>query len=242
MLYNDRIEFTKNDIDSYLKEVSKEYKERSGRNIHAEIILVGGASVLINYGFRQMTTDVDAMYEAASSMRDAINSVGEKFDLPNGWLNTDFINTNSYTPELRKFATHYKTFYQVVDVYTIKAEYLIAMKLKSGRMYKNDLSDVLGILNEHKKAGNGITLSQIQKSVINLYGSWEAISEQSREFIESMLKDEKYVNQYEIIHKQELENKDALLMFEEDYPKAVNKSNVDEIMQMLIDKMKDNGK
>lgn len=240
MLYNDRIEFTKNDIDAYLKEVSKEYKKRSGRIIPAEIILVGGASVLINYGFRQMTTDVDAMYEAASSMRDAINSVGDKFDLPNGWLNTDFINTNSYTPELRKFATHYKTFYQVVDVYTIKAEYLIAMKLKSGRMYKNDLSDVLGILNEHKKAGNEITLAQIQKSVINLYGSWESISEQSRKFIESMLKDEKYVNQYEIIRKQELENKDALLMFEEDYPKAVNKSNVDKIMQMLVDKMPNN--
>ena len=239
MLYNDRIEFTKNDIDLYLKEVAKEYKKKSGRNIHAEIILVGGASVLINYGFRQMTTDVDAMYEAASSMRDAINSVGDKYDLPNGWLNTDFINTNSYTPELRKFATYYKTFYQVVDVYTITAEYLIAMKLRSGRLYKNDLSDVLGILTEHKKAGNEISLDQIQRSTINLYGSWQSISEQSREFIESMLKDDKYCDQYEEIRKQEIEKKDALLIFEGNYPKAVNNSNVDEILKMLIDKMPD---
>lgn len=52
-----------------------------------------------------------------------------------------------------------------------------------------------------------------------------------------MLKDDKYVDQYEEIRKRETENKDALLLFEEDYPNAANKSNVDEIMQMLIDKM-----
>lgn len=30
------------------------------------MILIGGASVLVNYGFRDMTTDIDAVIQAAS--------------------------------------------------------------------------------------------------------------------------------------------------------------------------------
>ena len=40
----------------------------------AEIILVGGAAILVNYGFRAMTTDIDAIIHAASSMKNAINN------------------------------------------------------------------------------------------------------------------------------------------------------------------------
>ena len=54
----------------------------------AEIILIGGASVVINYGFREMTYDMDVIINAASSMKDAINTVGDRFNLSNGWRNT----------------------------------------------------------------------------------------------------------------------------------------------------------
>ena len=47
-----------------------------------------------------MTTAVDAIINAASSIKNAINRVGDKYDLPNGWLNTDFICTGSYSPSL----------------------------------------------------------------------------------------------------------------------------------------------
>ena len=39
------IEFTKENIDTYLKEVAKEYRKEIGKNMPAEIILIGGASV-----------------------------------------------------------------------------------------------------------------------------------------------------------------------------------------------------
>ena len=51
--------FTKDNLDQYLKELSKEYRKRSGKIMPAEIILIGGASVVINYGFREMTYDSD---------------------------------------------------------------------------------------------------------------------------------------------------------------------------------------
>ncbi len=73
----------------------------------AEIILIGGASVVINYGFREMTYDVDAIINAASTMKDAISAVEDRFGLPNGWLlNTDFMMTSSYTPKITQFSTY----------------------------------------------------------------------------------------------------------------------------------------
>lgn len=85
--------FTKENLDQYLKELAKEFRKINGKNMPADIILIGGASVVINYGFREMTYDMDAVINAASSMKDAINHVGDKFNLPNGWLNTDFMKT-----------------------------------------------------------------------------------------------------------------------------------------------------
>ena len=67
-----------------MKELAKEFRRINGKSTPAEIILIGGAAILANYGFRNMTTDVDAIIHAASSMKDAINRVGDKYDLPNG--------------------------------------------------------------------------------------------------------------------------------------------------------------
>lgn len=41
--------FTKENLDSYLKELAKEFRKLNSNKIPAEIILIGGASVLINY-------------------------------------------------------------------------------------------------------------------------------------------------------------------------------------------------
>lgn len=174
-----QIEFTKENIDTYLKEVAKEYRRQVGKGTPAELILTGGASVLINYGFRNMTTDIDALIRAASAMKDAINCVGDRYDLPNGWLNADFTNTDSYSAKLSRFSVYYKTYSNVVTIRTVAEEYLIAMKLRSGRQYKSDLSDVLGILAEHEKRRMPISMAQIRRAVTELYGSWETLPESS---------------------------------------------------------------
>ena len=70
--------FRKDNLDTYLKELAKEFRRLNGRAMPAELILVGGAAVLSNYGFREMTADVDAVIHAASSMKDAINHIGNK--------------------------------------------------------------------------------------------------------------------------------------------------------------------
>lgn len=48
--------FTKENLDTLLKELAKEFKRRNGTAIPAEIILVGGAAVLAGYGFREISS------------------------------------------------------------------------------------------------------------------------------------------------------------------------------------------
>lgn len=62
------------------------------------------------------------------------------------------------------------------------------MKLRSGRKYKNDLSDIIGILYEHEKRGNPLMLEDIDKAVSNLYGGWETIPADSTSFIKDTMK------------------------------------------------------
>ena len=225
--------FNKENLDLYLKELGKEYRKLVGKGMPTEIILIGGAAILANYGFREMTTDVDAVIKAASSMKDAINKVGDKFNLPNGWLNADFMKTASYTPKLSAYSVHYKEFSNVLQVRTVSAEYLIAMKLMAGRKYKNDLSDIVGILAEHEKQDKAITLEMIKKAVINLYGSWDKLSADSRDFIEGTMKKGNFEQLYKTVSEEEKKSKETLIEFQQDYPGVATTENIDSILNNL---------
>ena len=168
-----RFEFTKENIDIYLKELGKEYRRQSGKGMPAELILIGGASVLINYGFRNMTTD---------------------------------------------------------------SEYLIAMKLRSGRQYKSDLSDVLGILAEHEKEGTPLSMKQIRKAVTDLYGDWDSLPNASQVFIENVMENSGFEQLYEQIAREEQETKELLIQFEENYPGIITRANVNGIAENLQEK------
>ena len=230
--------FTKENLDTYLKELAKEYRKLGGKAMPAEIILVGGAAILAGYGFRDMTTDIDAVIHASSFMKDAINHVGDRFALPNGWLNTDFIRTASYSQKLSQYSSHYHTYSGVLSVRIIGAEYLIAMKLRSGRQYKNDMSDIVGILAEHDKRENPIALEQIKTAVVNLYGDWSVIPDISRTFIKDVVKNGDYSAVYSKTVENEKNSKDTLIRFEENYPGVTTQDNVNDILRTLKQKQK----
>ena len=223
----------KSNLDNYLNELSKAYKKLAGRNTPVEIILIGGAAILENYGFRDMTTDVDAVYTASSALKEAINQVGDKYGLPNGWLNDDFKETASYSKELFRYSVPYKTFNQVLSVRTVTSEYLIAMKLRSARQYKNDLSDIVGILNEHQKRGEAITFEKVDTAVQNLYGGWEDFEEAAIRFIKDTFANGDYESLYAITKNSEKEAKGLLVQFESDYPKVLKTENVSSVLKTL---------
>ena len=227
------VPFTKENLDRYLKELAKDYRKRSGKEMPAEIILIGGASVVINYGFREMTYDMDAVIDASSSMKEAINCVGDKFGLPNGWLNDDFKKTTSYTPKIVQFATHYRTYSNIVTFMTVTGEYLVAMKMKSGRKYKYDRSDIIGVLWEQEKSGDPLTIDRIIKAVGDLYGSYDVLPEEIRQFVEQAVRNGNYEEMYMRVRQAEAENKENLLEYQAEKPDAITGDNVNDIIDAL---------
>lgn len=231
--------FTKEKLDYYLKELAKEFRKRNGKNTSAEIVLVGGAAILANYGFREMTYDIDAVITASSALKEAVNTVGDRLGLPNGWLNADFKNTSSYSPKLSQYSKYYRTYSNVLNIRTISAEYLVAMKLMSGRRYKQDLSDIIGILSEQERMGEPLSYQKIDCAVRNLYAGWEHISEYAIQVLKAALDSE---NLKELFMEQEHEealSKQAVLQVQKYEGEKVKESNVDEIIQKALRKKRD---
>ncbi len=227
------IAFTKENLDVCLSRLAKEFRKLNDTKVPAEIILIGGAAVLANYGFRDMTYDIDVVIRASSSIKDAINKVGDEMGLPNGWLNSDFTRTKSYSPELLQYSEFYKKFGYVLEVRTVSGEYLVAMKLMSGRQYKNDISDVIGILREEKARGKPLTLEMIKTAVCNLYGSWDNLPQDSRDFITEVMRGGQLETLYEQYRSNEKAAKESLVNFEKKYPGVTNMDNINDIIKSL---------
>ena len=225
--------FTKENLDRCLRELGKEFRKLNGTSMKAEITLIGGAAILANYGFRDSTYDVDALIQASSAMKDAVNRVGDKLGLPNGWLNADFIQTPSYSPKLTAFSTYYKTFSNVLTVRTISGPYLVAMKLMAGRQYKNDISDIVGILQEQENRGQPLTMEQITQAVNDLYGGWEKLPQESEALLEKILKEGQTGELYQVYREQVRLAKESLLEFEQNYPGAAKEENLADILRAL---------
>lgn len=221
---------TKANLDIYLKDLAKEYRRLTGKEMPAEIILTGGAAVLAEYGFRELTYDVDAIIVAASTMKDAVSRARDKHNLPHGWLNTDFKQTASYSDKLREVSVYYKTFSNILTIRTITAEYLLAMKLMSGRRYKNDLSDIVGILREHQKKNDPISREAVETAIISLYGKGATIPETSKQLLNAVFSVGDYETLYRRVRDSETEARDLLLAFDSKYPDQLKSENIDSVL------------
>lgn len=199
------VAFTKGNLDDYLRMLAKEFRKRNGKVMPAEIILIGGAAVLINYGFREKTYDFDAI---------------------------------SYSPKLVQYSTYYKTFSNILTVRTISKEYLVAMKLRSFRTYKNDLSDIVGIYREQMELGDPLTKERVEQAVVNLYQSWDSISENAQNLISRLETIDDFDTFYDETRKSEIENEETLMQFEGRYPNKLNDENVDSILKSIKQKAK----
>lgn len=231
------VPFSRENLDKYLMELAKDFKKRS-HGQYAEIILVGGASIIINYNFRLASYDIDADYIAYSTFKESIKAVATKFNLPTDWLNDDFKKTSSYSPKIVQYSEEYKVFCGKLAVRTVRAEYLVAMKLVSGRQYKKDLSDIAGIIYEQEVAGSPLTFESIDKAVINLYGDWSCISDYSKETLNKILSCDNLKELFVELSENEENAKATLVEIDRKYPKIVNKDNVEEVIAAALKKQK----
>jgi len=225
-------EFTKENLNSILKDLGKEFRRLNGTKMRAEIVLIGGGAVLANYKFREMTTDIDAIIRSSSVMKEAILFVSDKYNLPHDWLNEGFKRTESFSDRLEEVSIYYKTFSNILEVRTVSAEYLIAMKLMSGRLYKNDLSDIIGILLEHKINGTQISREAITNAINKLYGC-KPLPDVSIELLDEIFRTENYKSLYTKYRAGEKEAKELLLRFNEENPGKLKSENITSTIEMM---------
>ncbi len=226
-------EIRKDRIDVYLKALANEFKRVTGRKVKAEIVIVGGGSVMLNYDFRMNSVDIDAFNTSEEAIKTASLRVAEKYGLPDDWLNDDFKKTKSYSPKLREHSVYYKTYANVLEFRTVNREYLIAMKMVSGRKYKNDLSDIMGILYHHYLKQDEISLAEIEKAVRDLYGGFDSVSEETRSFVEAAINGRAFIGGYEKQKESERAIKERLIIFQDRYPAVAAPDNIDEIISKL---------
>ena len=219
------------DIDHLCYLIAKEYKKQNRMNPECEIIIVGGASVLLNYNFREETTDIDSLIKASSNIKDIINKVGDENGLPVNWLNDDFKQTDSFSNNLVLHSKFYKTFCGCLNVRTITAEYLLAMKLRSLRDYKYDKSDIIGIMKEEKEKGTPSLFDKVARAYIELYG--RELSADAKDLLLSMDKADDLEELFYETRDKERATKERLTEFEEKYPNVLTKENVKEISENL---------
>ena len=94
MSYNKTL--NKENLDLYFSDLGKLLKKKiHNKNLSVEIIVVGGASILLNYNFRNTTVDIDCIDVHNALMNEVVSEVAIKHNLPVDWINTDFKNTNS---------------------------------------------------------------------------------------------------------------------------------------------------
>ena len=105
------------------------------------------------------------------------------------------------------------------------------MKLMAGRQYKNDLSDVVGILLEQQNAEKEISLDSIKRAAEELYDGYENLPETSRTFIEAVYQNPDLSALYDKIREDEKKNKDILLECQDDYPDVLNGDNLADILK-----------
>lgn len=223
MLPNKNEKIDNEKLETYLRDFSKTLRKQCGKEVSVDLYIVGGASVLLNYDFRNTTIDVDAVIRTNASIKDAIKSVANKYNLSYNWLNSDFEKTSSFSNALIKHSTYLRTFSNIVHIYTIKDEYLLAMKIKACRIYKNDLSDIIGIIQSNEK----LTFDDIEKAYFNLYNCGIDNKELTTFLNKTLSMDTQSLNiSYSFIQQYEEINAQRLRQFDSEYKNILSDLNV----------------
>jgi hypothetical protein len=124
---NQTSNFSKDELEKMLG-LLNEQLEKIG--VTGEICIVGGAAMILAFGSRDSTRDIDALMMAPASVRTAAAQVAEIHNFPPNWLNDGvkgFVSAQSTEmKEILKFSH--------LRVVVPPAEYILAMKCLAARI------------------------------------------------------------------------------------------------------------
>lgn len=111
------------------------------QELEGEILLTGGAAMCLVHSARDMTKDIDALYEPKEVINKLARQIAEEENLPPDWLNDSvkgFVSENAPIEEFMKL--------DGLKVTVVSPEYLLAMKLMSARFGERDTEDILFLM------------------------------------------------------------------------------------------------
>jgi hypothetical protein len=122
----------------YLRQLGEEL---DARGMQGEILLTGGAAMCIVHEARDMTKDIDALYEPKDMINSIVLKIAQREGLPSNWLNDSvkgFVGPNVPKENFMSF--------KGLSVQTVSAQYLLSMKLMSARYGETDYDDILYLM------------------------------------------------------------------------------------------------
>lgn len=146
-----------------LRVLFEELSQRlSARGLKAQLFVVGGAAMALEYDGGRLTGDVDAIFEPTGEVRRIVEEMGEQHGLEPDWLNDA---AKGYMPgQDERPRTVFESASLIVQVPS--PEYLLAMKLHSSRD-ERDLADAAKLFNI---AGYS-TAQQARDLMVRTYGT-----------------------------------------------------------------------
>ena len=126
------------DIEKYLRMLGEELQKKQ---VIGEILLVGGAVMLLEVGNREVTKDIDAYFEPqySSEIREAAMTVADREGLPDDWLNDGVKGFFYSQPPHKRWAE-----YPGLRVYIATLDYILVMKVVAGR--PQDVEDAKALI------------------------------------------------------------------------------------------------
>jgi len=117
--------------------------ELAKKNLHGEILLTDGASMCLVHEARDMTKDIDALYEPKTIINNIAIEIAKRNNIQEDWFNDSvkgFIRADAPVEDFILFNN--------LRVQSVTAEYLLAMKLMSARQGETDYGDIRFLLNK----------------------------------------------------------------------------------------------
>ena len=124
---------------------------------------------------------------------------------------------------------------------TVSGVYLIAMKLRSHRDYRNDISDAICVLMEEMESGNAISFNDIQNAYMRLYNDKlpDELMERMKQICDMSVDELK--TYYEKQNASEREIGKRIITYI-DEGANINTRNVDDVIDRIKEKMKNGNK
>jgi len=129
-----RASYGPDDIRELLEELSRRLQ---ARGVGADIYLVGGAAIAIEFDSRRSTTDIDAVYHPEQTVQDVAKDMAQEMRLDPRWLNNA---ARAYIPDGQDVEAAELTIAGNLVLRVASPRFLLAMKLAAGR--DRDIPDI----------------------------------------------------------------------------------------------------